>query len=50
LNLAQETEARVHPEQYGGFFCDFLSAIGALFSGADIDAAFVSSVQTLEFP
>lgn len=29
--------------------CEFLSAVGAVFSGDDIDAAFVPSVQTLEF-
>jgi hypothetical protein len=30
--------------------CEFLEAIGAVFSGADIDAAFVPSGRILEFP
>jgi hypothetical protein len=31
------------------YFCEFLSAIGAVFSGRDIDAAFVPTVAPLEF-
>jgi hypothetical protein len=30
--------------------CEFLTAIGAVFSGDDIDAALVPGVRTLEFP
>jgi hypothetical protein len=30
--------------------CEFLTAIGAVFSGDDIDAAVVPSVRPLEFP
>jgi hypothetical protein len=32
------------------YLCEFLTAIGAVFSGEDIDAAFVPSVRPLEFP
>jgi hypothetical protein len=32
------------------YLCEFLSAVGAVFSGDDIDAALVSQVQPLEFP
>jgi hypothetical protein len=34
-------------QEYG---CEFLTAIGAVFSGDDIDAAIVPSVRPLEFP
>jgi hypothetical protein len=34
-------------QEYG---CEFLTAVGAVFSGDDIDRAFVNDVQPLEFP
>jgi hypothetical protein len=47
--LAEERQSigeRWYRQEYG---CEFLSAIGAVFSGEDIDAAIVPSVQALEF-
>jgi hypothetical protein len=32
------------------YLCEFLEAVGAVFSGADIDAAFVPGVRTIPFP
>ena len=39
--------ARWFAQEYG---CEFLTAIGAVFSGEDIDAAFVPQVRPVEFP
>jgi hypothetical protein len=48
--LAEERRSigeRWFNQEYG---CEFLSAIGAVFSGTDIDAAFVATVKPMEFP
>jgi hypothetical protein len=48
--LAEERAALGERWYLQEYHCEFMDMIGAVFSGADIDAAMASNVQPLEFP
>jgi len=47
-----EEERRVIGDRWFAqeYCCEFMDMLGAVFSGSDIDAMFVSGVKALEFP